>query len=74
MSYSRSKLSNLLNKRFPSATFEWIGSDVLNERQRFVIDYENVDEKELRDYVGKVIPNHEVYYFNKTDKQYNLHP
>lgn len=74
MSIARSKLSDLLKKQFPKATFEWIGSDVVGEKQRFVIDYEDIDEKSVREYVEKIIPNHEVYYFSKEDKKRNLHP
>lgn len=74
MSIARSRLSDLLNKKFPEATFEWIGSDVINERQRFAIDYENIDEKSVRDFVKTIIPNDEVYYFSKEDKKRYLHP
>lgn len=74
MSIARSKLSELLNNKFPNATFEWIGSDVIDERQRFAIDFENIDEKSVREYVKTIIPNDEVYYFSKEDKQRYLHP
>lgn len=71
---AKTKLSDLLNNKFPDATFGWIGSDIVGERQRIVIDYDKVDEEILRSYVSSIAPGVEVYYFSKEDKKEYVHP
>jgi hypothetical protein len=63
---SKVMLSKLLNQKFPTTDFIWIGSDVFNDRQRFVIDYKNGDTVKIREFVKSILPNIEVYYYDKT--------
>jgi len=61
---SRHKLLKLLYLEFPLAEFRWVGSDVLKDRQRFVIDYNKCTKQKLREFLNKILPNTEIYLFH----------
>lgn len=70
---NRQTLLDNLYAKFPKARFV-IKKDVFGSRERFAINYKNIEENVLRSFV-KTLPLDEVYYFDmKEEENRYIHP